>query len=222
MTRRHYFSLEPLCFHGEKKSIGHALAPSTHAFNDQTTVPASCSGATWSGATCLGATCLGATCLGATCSGLHVQELTVLGYLLGGILFGATCSWAICSGLPVRGHMFGATCSGLPVGGLPVWGYLFGATVQNYCKMLWYIFRIHFGRIWITIHRIWNSYPLTRGWHNSHPSGVVSITVKLVFHYTEKFCSVQEEQLRAQRKKEKKNIFFYSNEKHLILQCLHA
>ena len=38
----------------------------------------------------------------------------------------------------------------------------------------------------------------TRGRHNSHQSGVVSITVELDFHNREKLCSVQEEQLRAQ------------------------
>ena len=43
-----------------------------------------------------------------------------------------------------------------------------------------------------------NSNSFTRGWHNSYQSGVVSITVKLVFHCREKLRGVQEEQLRTQ------------------------
>ena len=48
------------------------------------------------------------------------------------------------------------------------------------------------------IHRLWNSYSLTRGWHNSHQSWVVSITLKYVFHYRERLCSIKEEQLQSQ------------------------
>ena len=42
------------------------------------------------------------------------------------------------------------------------------------------------------------NYSLTRRCHNSHQSGVISITVKLDLHYVEKHCSVQEEQWQAQ------------------------
>ena len=42
------------------------------------------------------------------------------------------------------------------------------------------------GHLLSTHHGLCNRYHLTCGWHNSYQSGVVTITVKLVFHYREK------------------------------------